>query len=906
MFSTQTQKTLSLLLLLGGLFLPLVASPVQELGREEFKPDEERLFDQALSGLSDNLSMSNTSVLQNMSGGASAGLQIGPAKCAQSPHAANNPSTYTFSQFLSCESVQSSSPWDPINQEFSFSDDLTRAYAWVQLVDIFVTLRVRFSFYDPAGNLYFGWTSDWIPSPQSLSFQYWYWWRFWAYINLYSGISLGTWRVTLEIDSGGGFQLASSLSFKIFQSSPVLTPSPNPTPTTPSPPPSPTPAPPVQAWINITAPLQGSRYAIGDSISIEIDGYDANGIPFEQIEYYIDSNLVFSDLHPVSTCPTSHLIWQIPSINTPGPHLLIVVGSGQYASFSDSLEFTILTPPFDKGSSGFVYGSVQQYVEIIRYHNSFKKNPINRIFARVGGIEFPSLQVSYNDEIAEFYHQRLAPEVQIYTMIDGRGNLASFSSTQLNSLAQTLVTLVHRDVEAYGLLLDIEFDTEDKAGFVSALLQLCSLMQQNDLRKPLVLCVGDLPQTLLQSLFIAPSVSFLVTMAYDLASNPREYGQKAQILIDTFLSCAVTALKPGIVALPFICTHHEFEKKIEISTSKVFPSGYLISDYVCQGLGALRNSIYRYASGFLGVCAWSFLPEAVGLNEGPYIYEPWTTATLLDNLVYLRSYSTSAQSIQIFVIPQYPRASDLDLDSLSDFDELIQFFTNPLNADTDADGMSDGFEQRNHLDPTNPADAWLDIDIDQLANYWEYKNGTNPQVADSDGDGFFDGAEITIYYTNPLSSDSDCDGMPDAYEIAQKLDPMSAGDKYADADQDFLCNWAEYGNGTNPWENDTDKDDMPDAWEVFNKLNATSPLDKFEDPDLDGIQNFYEFLNNSDPHIKNSANDTIDSDTESGDLQEESSDSPDWPISLYPWLFIALVSVSVFALVYFKKEKSKF
>ena len=63
--------------------------------------------------------------------------------------------------------------------------------------------------------------------------------------------------------------------------------------------------------------------------------------------------------------------------------------------------------------------------------------------------------------------------------------------------------------------------------------------------------------------------------------------------------------------------------------------------------------------------------------------------------------------------------------------------------DTDADGMTDDFENQYGFDPNNPNDASIDTDGDGISNREEENSGTNPLLADSDGDGVEDGTELT-------------------------------------------------------------------------------------------------------------------------------------------------------------------
>jgi len=72
-------------------------------------------------------------------------------------------------------------------------------------------------------------------------------------------------------------------------------------------------------------------------------------------------------------------------------------------------------------------------------------------------------------------------------------------------------------------------------------------------------------------------------------------------------------------------------------------------------------------------------------------------------------------------------------------------------ADSDCDGMSDGFEQTHNLDPGFVGDAAWDLDEDGLPSIDEAWYGTSPVDDDSDGDGYPDGEEIERHSdpTNP-------------------------------------------------------------------------------------------------------------------------------------------------------------
>ncbi|MGD9781248.1 MAG: LamG-like jellyroll fold domain-containing protein [Kiritimatiellia bacterium] len=214
-----------------------------------------------------------------------------------------------------------------------------------------------------------------------------------------------------------------------------------------------------------------------------------------------------------------------------------------------------------------------------------------------------------------------------------------------------------------------------------------------------------------------------------------------------------------------------------------------------------------------------------------------------------------------------PRDADTDGDGLTDDAETETHGTDPLSNDSDSDGMPDAWEVTNGLDPL-ANDAGIDADGDGLTNLQELGYGTNPQNADPDGDGLNDYAETVTYGTdaadadsdgdglddyaeavthgtNPLAADTDGDGMPDAWEVAHGTNPL-ADDAAADPDGDGRTNLQEYGLGTHPNLPDTDGDGMPDGWEAEHGMD---PLldDAAGDADGDGWTNLQEYNDGTDP-----------------------------------------------------------
>ncbi|WP_394354953.1 hypothetical protein [Haloarcula argentinensis] len=106
---------------------------------------------------------------------------------------------------------------------------------------------------------------------------------------------------------------------------------------------------------------------------------------------------------------------------------------------------------------------------------------------------------------------------------------------------------------------------------------------------------------------------------------------------------------------------------------------------------------------------------------------------------------------------------------------------NPFEADTDGDGLPDGFEEpigalnatHNDTDGDGTLDGTEDIDGDGFTNRAELDNGTLLSFNDTDGDGLTDTEEIKHYETDPLVIDTDNDTVSDGLEIKRGTDPLS-------------------------------------------------------------------------------------------------------------------------------------
>ncbi len=174
-----------------------------------------------------------------------------------------------------------------------------------------------------------------------------------------------------------------------------------------------------------------------------------------------------------------------------------------------------------------------------------------------------------------------------------------------------------------------------------------------------------------------------------------------------------------------------------------------------------------------------------------------------------------------------PLLEDTDGDTLTDGDEVHQHKTDPLSIDSDNDQLSDAEEIQQHL--TNP--LLEDTDLDGLHDGAELDAGADPFDADSDNDDLNDGDEVNVHRSDPLMLDTDGDGLLDGDEVnLHGSSPTSI-----DSDLDGLLDEIEVmQHGTHPGKADTDDDGLSDSNELQIHLSDPVKADTDDDGLVDG------------------------------------------------------------------------
>ena len=206
---------------------------------------------------------------------------------------------------------------------------------------------------------------------------------------------------------------------------------------------------------------------------------------------------------------------------------------------------------------------------------------------------------------------------------------------------------------------------------------------------------------------------------------------------------------------------------LTINSPNVSINGVIIADKVIINGNSINLNGNDNIARFIGTQS-----EVYDFSDLEYLPEDWLGDTDEDILF----------DIYEKVIDTNPFNPDTDGDKLPDGYEVLTLNTDPLEVDTDENGISDADE---------------DFDNDNLNNLGEYTNKTEPFNPDTDDDGLLDGYEITKYKTDPLNPDTDNDGLLDGeegydgtiykkYEVYfDPLNPDTNGNGILDGDEVF-------------------------------------------------------------------------------------------------------------------------
>jgi hypothetical protein len=211
------------------------------------------------------------------------------------------------------------------------------------------------------------------------------------------------------------------------------------------------------------------------------------------------------------------------------------------------------------------------------------------------------------------------------------------------------------------------------------------------------------------------------------------------------------------------------------------------------------------------------------------------------------------------------------------------YHTDPTKQDTDNGGVPDGTEviaRTNPLDPRDDKKPGNDPDDDGLPTPEETQHGTDPNNADTDGDGLTDGEEVRglaglTCKTNPLSRDTDGDKLFDGTEFKGFTMKKKVKTRRHHTEPIGLVR-------TNPCVKDTDGDGINDGKEVSGKKVRQTVRAKggpyllkrlFSDPstadtDRDGLTDKQEVTGSRNKKYDRRRTDPLNVDTDGGGVSD--------------------------------------
>ena len=167
---------------------------------------------------------------------------------------------------------------------------------------------------------------------------------------------------------------------------------------------------------------------------------------------------------------------------------------------------------------------------------------------------------------------------------------------------------------------------------------------------------------------------------------------------------------------------------VDLAVPQPLPQGWAVLQRAPLRLGQLK----ALATPFYQLLqakdpAWLAAERTLNRTQDPADpanFYPWTTTTLDDAN---QAIATIGQLKAVFSLrfDLLGTPLDEDADGLTYAVEICHG-TNPRDADSDGDGMPDGWEVQWGLDPLNPPDATADADGDHVTNLREFQLGTCP------------------------------------------------------------------------------------------------------------------------------------------------------------------------------------
>lgn len=131
---------------------------------------------------------------------------------------------YEFKEHRMVKDHQTSDPYDPIGETYTFKQTDQKAETWCKLDKVSNPLDMKWIFYEPNGAQYGTPSTYSSTDPNASGYDYWDWYKFWGSINIQGNSAAnkcGDWRVEVCIkDCWGNWDLEYTDHFRIIEAPP--------------------------------------------------------------------------------------------------------------------------------------------------------------------------------------------------------------------------------------------------------------------------------------------------------------------------------------------------------------------------------------------------------------------------------------------------------------------------------------------------------------------------------------------------------------------------------------------------------------------------------------------------------------------------------------------------------------
>jgi hypothetical protein len=258
--------------------------------------------------------------------------------------------------------------------------------------------------------------------------------------------------------------------------------------------------------------------------------------------------------------------------------------------------------PLPNGLAAWAYHDPNYTIKRVKHYNQSApaERRIRYLFPYGASITLRkdgSYVIGWNLDNAKAMAEALKDDgVMVMPMVDGlTHNLDMVSEETWDAIAKELMTTINDTPLFYGVHVDLEPHHDTLHYFYSRL--------KAHSPKPVTIACGEWNSDTFRYTDMA------VLMAYDWASDLKEFSERSTKMIDRFLTDARAGKGRAMIGIPAIATHHEYEYYTDAPGGPQHPSGHHMIEYVRATLEITEKSQVPNDPTLMGYTIWAFHPN---------------------------------------------------------------------------------------------------------------------------------------------------------------------------------------------------------------------------------------------------------------------------------------------------------